>query len=376
MYITGQIEILDTGGVFETLEMTGNEKFEITITVYEDDGVEKSKDLVFDIFNISSVPTDNPKFNMYKFTLAEEGLNRLSDRRYSKSYKDESVSSILEDILKNQLGIDRYDIESTTNKIDFISPYWAPITSLRYLLRLAKGTKGSGFIFFSNLKGEDNHEVQKNIVSLESLLAEPSKQGDSDIYYLKMYHISPHYKNLIIDYKNVSLGSKREQRKNFNGKTYLGVDFHKNKEILTSSKTLDDFISKSTFLGEATNVEKNKNEVLSEVTFRGYQTKDLLDVESDYWFRMGSEKLNVREILCSGNFGRWAGKVIHIEEATDVTSDISSTHIQLTGNWLIKKIVHVIQGDLSYSQKITLIKDSFQEMSNKTDFKSITKKNI
>jgi len=375
MYLTGEVEIHDVGGIIEALELTGNEKFKIELEIYDGEEKQSQKNITFDIFNISSVPSSNPNINLYKFILAEEGLTKLSDKRYSKSYKDENISSILEDVLKNQLDIKKYNIEETSNKMDFIIPYWSPVFTLRYLLRLAKGTKGPGFLFFTNLEG-DGEEPKKNIISLESLLAKKASQKEEDIYYIKKYDISPHYRNLIIDYKNVAFASKRDQRKGFYGKTYIGIDFNKKKEILMSSNSLDDFIKKATFLGDTLNIEKDKNESFSEVTFRGYPSQDLLDAESLYWFRMGTETTNIKEVLCPGYQGRWVGQIIHVDEASDITTKVTDKHIQLTGNWLIKKIVHVIKSDVDYSQRITLIKNAFNQLTNTTDFKSITKKNL
>lgn len=358
MFMTAQLEVLDRGGVFEKLPLTGNEIFEIEIIQADDvSGKNIQKTLYFEIYNCKT-PSVETKDIIYIFTLMERGFSNLINTHYSKSFKEKRISDIIKNVFKYQLKFDdlniNYDVELTGDSIDFIIPYWKPTTTIKYLTKISKRNKmpqESGYVFYSSLNGDEKTTL-KRFVSLATLLEQKPKSKTDEKYYLRNAAIPVTYINTILDVQNTQIANCG----GIGGKTYIGVNLLKDKAIVTASKTVSDFVSNSIFLGETLPYSTSEESQYSDVQFRGYSNKNFITNEINHNYRMLFEDVNIRDIYCHGLLNRYAGQIIDVAENSGHVGD---THNELfSGTWLIKKIAHHFNGQ-TYEQKITILKNSY-----------------
>lgn len=380
MFMTAQLEVEDKGGWVEKLPITGNETFEIDlIQEDEDKNIKVHKTLFFEIYDIKMETGTTGRTNIYTFMLVEKGFFELLRIYYSCSFKEKTVSEIITSIFNKQLMFEKnkikFDVEKTVEKINFTIPYWKPTTSIKYLSKIAKRSKSpqeAGFLFYSTLGPDDEETSLKRFVSLATLLEQKAKTEPEEKYYLRNSSISIYYLNNILEVKNLSLSNKTPVKNGIGGKTFYGINFLDDKRVLKESVKLSDYIKDSIFLGETSYYTKDIEDPNSEVQFRGYSNKDLIKNEINYLFRLAFEDINKREIYCKGSLKRYCGKIIQIEEVSGNVDEMVNEN--LSGTWLIKKIVHYCIGE-SFEQKMVILKNSFGKLQDVPKQLSLSKTN-
>lgn len=370
-FLSAQLEIDDKGGWIELFPLTGNEIFEIEIlqegnSNSSDKTISIKKVFEFEIFDIRMEIQANKKGNIYTFILVEKGFFNFTGKFFSKSFKEKRISEIVTDICVNQLKFDEnkinYKIEETAGNIDFVIPYWKANIILKYLCKITRRNKApqeSGFVFFTSLGPESSEKSIKQFTSLATLLEQTPNVSEDKKFYLRDQTKPVTYINNILEMSNPSLINRVGLKNGIQGKTYFGVDLNENKKIIKETKILSDFVKNSIFLGDDIHFEKNIEDKLADVKFKGYSNIDFIKSEMEYKFRMSFETINERVIYCKGLLDRYVGKIIYIEERSgDTDSIINSLY---SGTWLIKKIIHNWSGN-SFEQKLNIVKNSFDKL--------------
>ncbi len=357
MYITAEMEFEDKQGWVEKLPITGNEIFEVEL-IQETESANIQKTISFEVYDIKMKTGTTGRVNIYTISLVEKGFFQLLDIHYSKSYSNKKISEIMTDVLKNQLKNSKYEVEETIDKINFIIPYWKPTTTIKYLSKIAKRSKTpqeAGFVFYSTLSDDKKKEPIKKFTSFGTLLEQKPKIEAKDKYYLRDGGKPVTFINNILEIKNLSMCNRKALKNGIQGKTFLGIDFHNDKNIINHSVKLSDYVKNATFLGETINFAQNIESTKADVQFKGYPNSALIKNELEHDFRMNFEDINVREILCKGVLTRYAGQMISIAEISGDNADIINQ--VYSGTWLIKKIVHYWIAN-SYEHKMTIIKNA------------------
>ena len=365
MFLTGKLEIEDVGGLLEKLPLTGEETLEVTIEqeIDGDTNIISLKTLEFEFYNIELENVERIKTTTYVFYIVEKGFFDFINKSYSKSYKEKYINDIVEDICKNQLNLDsdQYEIEETSDKIDFIIPYWKPLTSLKYFTRIARrkqSPKESGYLFYSTTGDEDDIIPVKKFVSFATLLeVEPNKDAGNK-YYFKKQDINPNYINNFRDVKNPHFKNRRIMKDGISGKKYYGIDFVTDKTIYTVEKKYSEYVANAKMSGNVSYLSIGLDDVDSEVEFMGYPDRKLIEARQDFRFRMSLESFNKREVLVDGALNRNCGKTIYVEQSTDNPEELHN--IEHSGTWLIKTITHSFYIK-SFDQKMVILKDAYED---------------
>lgn len=384
-YLSAQLDINDAGGWFEQLPLTGNEGFEVEIIQEIEslkEGEEKKKINItkifqFEIYDYSLIPHENGKGSVVSFILAERGFLDYISKSFSKSFKDTKISDIVKTIFTEhlKLGHDDFKIENTSTKIDFIIPFWKSPTTLKYLKKIAEradAPQEAGYVFYSSTGESTQKTPVKLFVSLASLLKQKPSVAPKDIFYFKNYSIPYYYMNNILDITNEEVFNKYTVMNGIRGKTYYGINLHNNKKILTVSQGISEFVKDKIFLGKDTHFEENSDDKTNDVQFKGFYNESLIKTEMNHNFRINFESINTRKIVCNGVLDRYVGKTIYITETSSNPSLVINA--MYSGVWLIKKIVHCIRGPV-FQQKMTIVKDSYDNLSSDVPVKHIKPNN-
>lgn len=368
MFLTGALKIEDTGGLFEQLPLTGEES--LTVTIEQDiqnktdneHSIYSTKTINFEFYKIEILDAERQRTETYKLYLVEKGFFNYIKKQYSKSYNQKKISQIVDDIFKNQLNLDsnNYDIEETKDKIDFIIPYWKPLTTLRYLTKLSKRQKSpqeSGFLLYTSTGDQDQKVPMKKFISFATLLEENIPSDDNSKYYYKKDTINPNFINVFREVRNPHFSNRGILNNGISGKKSYGVDFTNNKKIFFVSKKYSEFVTSAKMLGKTSYLSLELDEIDSQVKFSPYN-EDISENIQDYDFRMALESFNKREVLLDGSLDRHAGQLIYLEQMSD--NDVNLYEPKNSGPWIIKGITHyfVIDG---YEQKMTILKDAYSD---------------
>lgn len=367
MFMTGYMEFEDIGGFFESLPLTGEETLKVTIEQdivgSNNNSIRVTKTIEFEFFIVELKEVEAIRTVTYGFQLVEKGFFDFVKKEYSKSYKQKKVNEIVGDICKNQLSMesDNYDIETTTEKIDFIIPYWKPLVTIKHLTKLAKrqtAPRESGYLFYSTSGDADRIKPLKKFVSFATLLEEKAETEDGKKYFYKKNDGNPDYINNFLEVRNPMFKNNRIRKDGISGKTFYGVDLTTDKTLLTVSKKYSEFLDGARALGKKAFIPTTIDDVDGEVGFFGYTTQGQIEAHQDHKFRMSFESFNKREVIVNGALDRYCGKLIYVEQISDNKGELHN--IEDSGEWLVKAVTHNFILDI-YEQKLIILKDAYSE---------------
>jgi hypothetical protein len=165
--VSGQVVINDALGMIENLEIHGNEYVRMA---FAKDGSKLIIDKIFRVYKISSrTKTSSPNDEVYVIHFCSDELILSSQYKISKSYKNQNISQIVNDILKVKLKVsdDKYDprnIETTKGQYSFIVPNFSPFEAINWLSMYAQsaspGTIGSDMILYEDKDGFNFKSLQ------------------------------------------------------------------------------------------------------------------------------------------------------------------------------------------------------------------------
>jgi hypothetical protein len=155
---SGQVTFIDSMGYIEMLQIKGNEYIEIEFSKYQGSPVAYKK--TFKVYKISNLgPLLNSTSYAYSVHFCSEEMVLSEQRRVKKSYTGKKIDFIVNDILSNELKIEKTKIkkiEETTGMYDFVMPNIKPFEAISWVSIYARpraSVVGADMLFFENSKG-------------------------------------------------------------------------------------------------------------------------------------------------------------------------------------------------------------------------------
>ena len=367
--MVGQLIFNDHKGILEFGPFTGNET--ITIIYGQDNDIIKT----FNVLKISSITQQGQTKGYSKSSIelffVDPMYIVLTNYQFSKSWKNQKISKIINDISTNFLGVETWgEVEETKEELEYfyLPQTWKLNTSISWLLKRASGLESGqpGFCYFTNSKG-------MNLVTLEKLLSQKKlmtiSDDDSGVYVFE--DINPYLYNKILSWK-IS-GSSMNTLDIMSGGVRFGYNSHE-KNLIKNEYEYRDIIKDHTILGKHALFPNISESRMKHINYGETNTELIDNITKSSWIKQYNKQQMI-SIICRGNEERYAGGMIHINWPSDNDDEIYNKG--RSGKYLIKSITHSFNGNRPnhYSQNIVLIKNGYEEIDMKLLEKS-TKKNL
>ena len=359
--IIGKIIFNDRFNFMELGPFTGQERIAVIYGVGESD-----KNMIFDIWKVNKISQSGPGIretseNMFEISLVDPFFIPTTLRRYSKSWKDETYSQIMTDILNNMCFVAAggfpLNMEESSNSTDFIIPYWTPKNALNFLTRRAKGKRSgsSGYLVFNNTV----NGLTTNAVTLNYLLADIGKTLDKKPYKFQSDIVSD--KNKILEWW--FSGLDRTGNQTLRGGYWRGFDFN-TKKLLQVGFKYSDGSDRNVMLGR-----KGLYGQMDDLNSSNHMVGDNnIDTLVDIGFNDWAKRYNLQfvlNIIVEGDETRHAGQHIEIEWP-GFTGEQSKMNDALKGKYMIKSVTHNFMGGghFPYKQRLVCIKNAYQNINS------------
>ena len=168
---SGYITINDAQGFIELLQLTGNEFIQIDFGKVKNG--RNDNEQLFRVYKSSArMPSGNMNSETYTLFFCSEELMLSEQTKISKSYKGKKISYIINNILKEELGIEDEKlansvVEETTGVYDFLIPRMKPFEAISWLSTYARpqltGGIGADMLFFETKSGFNFRSIQSMI---------------------------------------------------------------------------------------------------------------------------------------------------------------------------------------------------------------------
>lgn len=360
-YHSGKITFQDRYGLFEGESIVGQE------LLYFLFGEKKSSQYIFQIYNIneitpmaqSSGDISQAVYEMY-FTSFE--YIKLCQFKYSKSWKEERISTIIKQIY-SQMADTSPDLtwkyfEESKEKIDFCMPYWTPLESINWLMRRASGVESGlpGYLFYKNSKGMNLVTIDK-LLQDESTIEKDGSEKMSGIMKYSFYLSDDFYDNKILEWR--VNGPDKQSEYMLEGGTNLGFDFE-TKQLIQEKFTYKDVVKKYTLNGKKTlfpdySNTKNRYENYGDSNYEILKNIGYSDMIKRY-----ITQLQIKA-ACRGHEDRYVGMLAELDWPSNKSD--TGKHKQLDGRYIITTIVnHYRKGTKpEWRQDITFNKLSYTD---------------
>jgi hypothetical protein len=368
--LVGTITFNDRYNLIQYGPFTGNEKIAIIYSVGD-----KSRELIFDIWKVGKIQQIGTGIreeseNLITMQFVDPFYTGFSLRKYSRSWANEYYSNIMSDILNNMVYFKSagkpLNIEQSSNRTDFIIPYWTPQTAIRWLMRRAKGSQSgtSGYLCFNNTQNGFTH----NLVTMNYLLSDLGNTIDTTRYSFNKAEISADNKILEWWLSGIDKNSAGVLR----GGVWKGFDFS-TKKLLNHEFVYSDGVDDTMCLGRYS-LYNQIDDTNSSITMMGDNSDDLLDSISfnDWTKRYNNQQ--ILNIIVEGHERRFAGQMIEIEWPSEQRNlgDFVKKNNMFEGKYLIKSITHSFSpgGTFPYRQRLVLIKNAYNNIDSEILYKA------
>lgn len=368
--MTGTITFNDRYNIMEYGPFTGNEKLAIIYSVEGQPKSNRSRELIFDVWKVGRIQqvgtglreTDE---NLITMHFVDPFYAGFSLRKYSRSWMDTKYSDIMKNILNNMVffrdGGRKFNIEESSNKTDFIIPYWNPQTAIRWLMRRAKGNESGtgGYLCFNNTENTFSH----NLVSLNYLLLDLGRTLDLETYKFDSSQVF--YKNKILEWW-IS-GLDRNSNAIIRGGVWKGYDFQ-TKKLMNHEYVYSNGSDNTVMLGRKTLFSKIDDTLSSNVMI-GDASDDVIDnISYNDWAKRYNMQFIVN-LIVEGHEKRFAGQQIEIKwpsSARIIGNQVPFSDL-LKGKYLIKSVTHSFNpgSTFYYKQRLVLIKNAYANVRSK-----------
>jgi hypothetical protein len=364
--IVGVLRFRDMYGFYEFAPLTGD-KERIIITY----GVDKDITLQFDVYEIKSITSPNTSQSqgqtIIEITFVDTMYQLLTQQKFSRSWMQESVSSIVEHIAYIMLDVDSFvKFEESREKIDFAMPYWYPKQALMWLCRrgTSKVGKKPGYLFYNNTKGT-------NFLTLDALLrGSPTTDKKTSMTYKFDKPDESYFLNKIL---SASLQGIDNYQMNFlRGGHKFGYDFS-SKSFITKQYEYSDLVRGTTILGNKT-LYSDIGTPRADYVLEAEPDPNILDAMfiSDWQKRYSLQQ--AVKIIVQGYESRFAGDMIELEWPS--TEKEQKWNKQMKGLYLVKSVTNQWGPTRpGWVQKLVLLKNGYTDSRNR-DLVKATRKNL
>ena len=163
----GEVLITDATGLIDTLPITQQEELKIEFNTPSFDPIKK-KYIVYKISNRN--PGRYGSFSYVLHFMTAEAIKN-SNTRVSKSYKDETIKDIVQDIFDEYLKVEgelEWEHEpSNEEPFSCVIPNWRPIDAINWVLARAysDSPQNANFKFYESLDGEETPKFKISCIS-------------------------------------------------------------------------------------------------------------------------------------------------------------------------------------------------------------------
>jgi len=368
--MVGKMTFNDRYNIMEYGPFTGNEKISIIYAV----GDNEPRKLVFDIWKVGKIQQigtgiNEGAENLITIQFVDPFYTGFAMRRFSRSWSNEYYSNIMEDILNNMVSFKSvgapFQIEASSNKTDFVMPYWTPQMALRWLMRRAKGkiTGTSGYICFNSTKENLTHYL----TTMNYLLDDQDKSLDPLKYTFAGNEVSG--ENKILEWW-IS-GIDRSSWGCLRGGKWRGYDFS-TKKLLDHEYLYSNGADETTCLGRKT-LYNQIDDVSSGNLILGDNTDNVLgNIAYNDWAKDYNMQF-IMNIVVQGHEKRYAGQQIEIDWPNAIRAiGSTTTNDLLKGRYLIKSVTHYFApgGTFPYKQRLVLIKNAYNQIESEILYKA------
>lgn len=357
--LTGSITFFDLSGLEEFSPIIGGETLNIIFRTSDEFDYYVKK------FKIIKYPEEEiinevRKQSQIIFYFSSNELLTNIRTKISKSFNNQKISSIVENIFSTLKSNKLIEIEETVNSKNYVIPYITPFNSIKYLTKKAISKKNNrcGYVFFENKDGFIFSALEtlfNNNSNKQILLQNFAKSNDNK--YTGYIGLAEYYKriqnfNLIKDIdkgnyvQNVqvfSYDTKQIIEKNFSiltniKKNPLGSNLiYRENEISTSSKICidDEYIGSDQFS-----------------TINNFTNSKIRDLKNQFLYNTINN--NALSIGINGDSNLTCGQIIEIEFRSH--SEEKKINEKLSGFYFIKALRHKISSTSGYKQVMLLVK--------------------
>jgi hypothetical protein len=368
--MTGTLQFNDRYNIMEYGPFTGNEKIALIYSVEGKPKTNRNRELVFDIWKVGKIQQVGPGMreeseNLITINFVDPFYAGYSLRKYSRSWQDTSYSDIMKDILNNMVffsaGNLTFNIEESSNKTDFIIPYWNPQTAMRWLMRRSKGKDSgtSGYLCFNNSRNGFSH----NLMTMNYMLLDLGRTIDKTPYSFDSRIISD--ENKILEWW-IS-GLDRNSNAIIRGGVWKGYDFQ-TKKLMNHEYVYSNGSDNTVMLGRKTLFSKIDDTMSSNVMI-GDSSDDVIDnISYNDWAKRYNMQFIVN-LIVEGHEKRFAGQQIEIKwpsSARVLGNQVPFSDL-LKGKYLIKSVTHSFNpgSTFYYKQRLVLIKNAYANVRSK-----------
>lgn len=346
-FMTGNITIMDTGGVFENAPICGDETLTVSFkTSPEYPNDEFSKE--FWIYKCEEFTTTHgSRTRVYQLNFAGKAFHKNFEKRLRRSFKGMNENAIVENICKNILEVP-IETEGTKFSRDIVVPGWRPLFLANYLATSsvrASGYPSSNFVFFETM---DTYKF----CSIDQLI-EPSFKWEVDFHLARVD--SPRSNAKLWNAKDYRIVRTFDNIQNASG----GMWAHRfiAQDLLRKKIEFKDYLYRSEFdsqvhtdSGGVKQRENFSDELDAQLSYGPWQKNgDGMNYNSKYaddWMKRRKPMIQsfmnyALELDTEGNSGARVGDKVKFNLVSN-QSGSSEEDKRLSGEYLITRLKHIV----------------------------------
>lgn len=368
--ITGQILFQDWNDFKVQGELFGGEFIDITMSNNNEEAI----DMQFVITGTIADEARREKVaNIGGFTFTSPWYVKANTIKRSRYWLNTSIHEIISDLIEECGGVPGVFIPTKQVLERFVTPYWAPIDIIRYLLSFAQDEDGNGgYLLWTDL---EDGSVQ--FAPISRLLA--GDYGDAGLdmsmftqvedSYERMYNLNMLNAHDIVHYGHIGAGHSR----------LIGFNYDRT-ELMTADLRADEVVSNRLSTAFPLNIDYLGLRYRTTKFYPNFHNTNELIVDNEDDLILGRVKTKM-SLLSSDIFSftfstpgeiqqKRAGRLIRMGYPS-MDGDKTSENTQYSGKYLIKANRHTFQGRI-YGNSLLVVSDGFKEI-NRNDIISWNK---
>ncbi len=390
--VTGHVLLSDSISLIERLSMSGSDFIYLSFRKSRTDRGDNSKvEKFFRVYRASERHMSNQETENYALHFCSEELLLSEQMKVSKSYTGEKISTIITDVLINNMKIPSklVKIEATQGVYDFVIPYKKPFDAVNWLANYALSDKsGADFVFYENIEGYNFKSLQSlykqktyNDYTYTSRNRTPGSIG-LDSRAIKSYTFLDSFDSLY----GTTTGAFANRLITIDPLTrqYHKTDYDYEKDYLSKNSMLNNKGSIITNLQNRLGKTANQNyDAVLKVSISNKDQRKANGISHIPWSvandikaetyiphrtaQMALSHYSRIKIVVSGDPNLSVGRTIRVELPSGVNSQQSSGLNEgmadpfNSGTYLIAAVRHKINTEMKYETVLEIVKDSFKQ---------------